>query len=109
MRTNVCTRSSGAADSCIPGVFATMGGTTRATQLSIGIVLRENGFVNAMRSTAATAVLPAGLGAKNPIRVFTPPAQGKRQKENLITSWFFSSIAERRGPPLLWIAPPTAH
>ena len=37
-------------------MFATIGGTTRATnQLSIGIVLRENGFENGMCSRAATA------------------------------------------------------
>ena len=48
MRTKVCTRSSGAVDSFISGVLATIGGTTRATQLSIGIVLCENGLENGM-------------------------------------------------------------
>jgi hypothetical protein len=48
MWTNDCTMSSGAVDSFSSGVLATIGGTTRPTQLSIGIVLFENGLVNAM-------------------------------------------------------------
>ena len=47
--TNVCGRSAGAVDSpCSEGVLATIGGTTRATQLSIGIVLFEKALLNAM-------------------------------------------------------------
>jgi len=43
-----CAMSSGAVDSFSSGVLAMIGGTTRPTQLSIGMVLFENGLVNAM-------------------------------------------------------------
>src|SRR5262245_41461823 len=80
MRTNVGTRSVGASDSFISGVFATIGGTTRATQLSIGTVLRENGFGNAIWSSAVTTVLPAGSCAKTEIGVFTSWSYDRAKK-----------------------------
>jgi hypothetical protein len=63
MCTKLWTISSGAVDSFRSGVFSTIGGTTRATQLSTGMVLRENGFGNGMWSSVVTARLPAGSRA----------------------------------------------
>ena len=56
---------------------------TRATQLSIGIVLRENGLENAMRRGPRPATLPAGSRAKTLIGVFTSWSQRQREERDV--------------------------